>query len=91
MTPAIVTDDDPTATVPVVVPLNVPVPDVRLSVTVPVEPVLFTGLSSASVRVTVTENGVPAVWLAIDDTTSFDAAPASTVTVVLVLAVSVPA
>ena len=91
MTPEIVTDEDPTAIVPVVVPLKVPVPAERVSVTVPFAPVLFTELSSASVRVTVTENGVPAVWLAIDDTTSFDAAPASTVTVELVLAVRVPA
>jgi len=86
--PEIVTAEAPTAIVPDVVPPSVPDPDVRVSVTVPVAPVLFTALPYVSVSVTVTGNPVPAACDPIEDTTSFDAAAAVTVTDALVPAVS---
>lgn len=73
VTPVTVTAEDPTAIVPDVVPPRVPPPEARVSVTVPVAPVLFTALPYVSVSMTVTEKPVPAVCDAMDPITSFDA------------------
>lgn len=80
-TPAIVTLDEPTAIVPVVVPLNVPVPAERDSDTEPLAPALTTALPYVSVKVTVTENGTPAIGVPTGATNNFEATPASTVKV----------
>jgi len=92
VTPEIVTADAPTAIVPDTVPPTVPEPDPRVSVTVPVAPVLFTALPYVSVSVTDTPKAVPAVCDPIAPTTNCDAAAAVTVTDALVPAVNgVPA
>ncbi len=74
-----VTLDDATGMVPDVVPLNVPVPADRARDTEPLAPALTTALPYVSVKVTVTENGTPAIGVPTGATNNFDAAPVSTV------------
>ena len=59
-------------------------PVLRVSVTVPVAPALFTALPLASAKVTVTSNPVPAVWFPIVATSNWLAAPACVVMLELV-------